>query len=262
VGIPRSTQWARKIQQIQDIIPRYVFWTCKKQSDSNTYTSHQKIVKFSWGGQPITNGFQQPNEATLYFYADCRIASTFSNYTTTTEIRRAFELDVDVHVAWGAGSFTGNTEYQTFKKEYESHSVVASDLFREKVMYDLGLNIDSLTTDSLSPGFVGALSRLPVTYSRDYLQFVEDFGTHIVTKVSMGAVTTYHSEFSTSDWNSLSLSRISGEAAVCVGFPKIGGCVNVSSSLTKEQIGLITSMTHSTFSNQLGSRVSLCFPLR
>lgn len=191
----------------------------------------------------------------------CDIASTFSNYTTSTEIRRAFKLDVDVHVAWGAGSFTGNTEYQTFKKVYESHSVVASDLFREKVIYNLLLNIDSLTTDSLSPGFVGALSRLPDIYSRDYLLFLEDFGTHIITKLSMGAVTTYHSEFSTFDWNSLSLSQISGEAAVCVGFPKIGVCVNVSSSLTKEKIDEITSMTLSTYSAHLGSPVSSCFSL-
>jgi MAC/Perforin domain len=88
----------------------------------------------------------------------------------------------------------------------------------------------------------------------DYYEFIDNFGTHYVSELRMGAKFGYYSVFDRSSYEKLRSEGVSVELAASASYGGVTGGGSVGTTVSKESIDKFNSARSSVKSFSIGSR--------
>jgi len=102
---------------------------------------------------------------------------------------------------WGS-KFSASTDYKRVQKDFSSHDYV--DTHSDATCCAYEATIETFLQPSLHPGFEAGLKAMPTTYDfTKYKKFIDTFGTHYVSKLTMGALFGQESSFKNTSWTKM-----------------------------------------------------------
>jgi len=166
-----------------------------------------------------------PTGTSILTAQGCTMSYTSRKMSGAKSYQESLETKVSLSVSgWGA-SFSASTDYKhVLEGTSEEHSLFTQaeavcSAYQAKVMIFGGLG------PKLHEAFLAALADLPQDYSEDdYMDFIDQYGTHYVSSVIMGSMFGQQSKFTSSAWTRMESSHLNINAVA--GF----SCWNVSAS--------------------------------
>ena len=189
----------------------------------------QNIYEFTYNERRTTTDgrYSIPDNTSVYDIQSCSF--TFSS--TTIKESSSYSSSLKVHVdadfsGWGA-SFSASSDYQKVKQTTSSGESMFISSEAECQAYGA-----SIEDTQISKAFTDAVMHLPTASSSldEYTEFLQVWGTHVVTSLIMGGRYGVRSELTTKNYSTLSSSQFNIKAAA--GY---SGFVSISASASTEQ---------------------------
>eukprot|EP00462_Mataza_sp_D1_P023527 CAMPEP_0175142926 /NCGR_PEP_ID=MMETSP0087-20121206/13106_1 /TAXON_ID=136419 /ORGANISM="Unknown Unknown, Strain D1" /LENGTH=447 /DNA_ID=CAMNT_0016426855 /DNA_START=99 /DNA_END=1439 /DNA_ORIENTATION=+ len=142
----------------------------------------------------------------------CSLSFASTEIAGTKDYQSSLETQTSISGGgWGA-KFSASVDY----KRVSDQSSKFKSVFTHSTAQCCGYvaEIEYFTPPALSQNFLTGLSQLPTNYDEDtYMQFIGIFGTHYVSKASMGAVFGQQSTFSSKEWSKMLSTGLDIKAA-------------------------------------------------
>ena len=190
----------------------------------------QGIFRFTYNqGLTTADGrYSIPDHTTVNDAQSCSFSFSSRIDKDTASYMDSLKIHVDTSFKGWAASFSASADYQEVHKSTQSHQTLYISSQSQCEAY--GASIDDAP---FSDGFFNAVHYLPEILNSstklDYLTFIQEHGTHIVTALKMGGRFGVRSEFSTTNYSNLCSSGVNIKASA--GY---SGLVDVSASLATD----------------------------
>ena len=149
---------------------------------------------------------------------------------------------------WGA-KFSASTDYKRVEEGTSQHKSFFTQAEASCCAYTAA--IQTYEKPSLHPNFLAGLKSLPTTYeSAKYNEFIATFGTHYLSKATMGAIFGQQSEVTSTAWTHMESTGLDIKAAA--SFSAFGASASASHE-TDSQKKQAEAFSASTASQQIYS---------
>lgn len=172
----------------------------------------------------------QPDGVTISQANVCSTSTTFKDYAGQKAYHESLGVKVSVEGSgWGA-SFSASSDYKTMTEGDETSRIVITTVEASCSVYKAAL---SYSRPKLSPAFLTGLASLPEAWGDAYVKFVEAFGTHYLTEITMGARSGESSRFSAETYEQLQTSGVNISAAASYSFLGASASAGVDTAQAK-----------------------------
>ena len=204
------------------------------------------IFQFTYNqGLTTADGrYSIPDDTTVNDAQSCSFSFSSGITKNTGSYMDSLKVHVDASFkGWGA-SFSASTDYQDVEKSTQSGERVFVSSQARCEAYGASINDAAFTND-----FINTVSYLPVDLDSstegNYISFIQEYGTHVLTSLMMGGRYGMRSEFKTSDYTSLASSGINVKASAGYsGLVHVGGSLDTAE---KEEAAREFNNLRSTF---------------
>jgi len=174
----------------------------------------QKIFRFTYDGHQKSSDdrWDIPDRMTVVREDSCSLGFSSTSISGTESYSHSLENHISASLeGWGA-KFKASVDYKQVEERTSKYKDLYTTSKGECKIYTA--KIDTFLPPKLSESFVAALNSLPEQYDHDsYMEFIENFGTHFVKQIHMGARFTCITRLTESGWTSLLQKNIKVETA-------------------------------------------------
>ena len=175
-----------------------------------------------------------PDAITMARTDACKLNFESTQLDTMASYQQSLEVEVSVSGGLaGIASFKASTNYKSMEKSMTTtrdkhvYSTAVCDVYKARM--------DTYDPPKLNSRFIKALTTLPTTYDeQQYFRFIDNYGTHAVTEISMGARYGMISTVSENAFQKLTSEGISVSLAASFTILGISGSVDTRTNSQKE----------------------------
>lgn len=207
--------------------------------------STRQILALTFDEGRITNGFPVPDEVTFSPRQSCVKESSQSTFYGTRSYQNSLRVGVSVSVRYlwffaFSGSFGYNSVQSSTSKNHRVYfeNTEVCNLGRARYREELASQF------SITDGFASGSCELSTTYNEtQYMDFLDDWGTHVVVEVDIGNKVIQRFEASRSEFLTYAMKNIGGSVSVGGWFRGLSASLKVnvnsysSSSSSASQFG-------------------------
>jgi hypothetical protein len=154
------------------------------------------VFKFSYvDNQTTTDGkWQVPDKTTAIELNECSLEQYIKVIGDNMSYSEAIGVNVAGNFSGFNTSFQLSVDYQHVEQDTESHENVFAHVTCNCSAYDLTMHI--FDHPEVDDDFVLGSQMLPAAYDEDlYMEFIREFGTHVLTQVRVGGRWGWQMEF-------------------------------------------------------------------
>ena len=186
------------------------------------------LFTYNQGLTTADGRYSIPDHTTVNDAQSCSFSFSSRVNKDTASYMDSLKIHVDASFKGWAASFSASADYQEVHQSTQSRQTVYVSSQAQCQAYGASIDYATFTDD-----FVNAIRYLPEVLNsstkHDYLTFIQQYGTHIVTALKMGGRFGVRSEFATSNYSGLYSHNINVKATA--GY---SGSVDVSASLATD----------------------------
>ena len=166
-----------------------------------------------------------PDSVTMARTDACKLNFESNQLETMASYQQSLEREVSVSGGFFGASFKVSTDYKSMEKSMTTTK--DKHMISTAVCNVYKARMDAYDPPKLHPKFIKALTTLSTDYDeKEYFKFLDYFGTHAVTEISMGARYGMISKISEEAYNRLSNEKFSITAAASFSVLGISGSVD------------------------------------
>ena len=166
-----------------------------------------------------------PDSVTMARTDACKLIFESTQLETMASYQQSLEREVSVSGGFFGASFKVSTDYKSMEKSMTTTK--DKHMISTAVCNVYKARIDAYDPPKLHPKFIKALMTLPTNYNEEeYFKFLDYFGTHAVTEISMGARYGMISKISEEAYNRLTNEKFSITAGASFSILGISGSVD------------------------------------
>lgn len=201
-----------------------------------TYAGAPVFVQTYSGATTSDGRYNVPDGFTLRSDTGCHLTFTSTATAKTSEYKKSLETAVSADFSGYGASFSASTDYKHFRTSTTAEQKRSVSSVAECSVYSAANN--RYAAPVLTDNFKAALAALPAEYGDGsaFFDLIDEFGTHLVKHVTMGARFGFNSYFTEEGWTSMESDGIDvTTAAEYEGVVKAGGKVDVKSQQDAQQ---------------------------
>jgi hypothetical protein len=172
----------------------------------------------------------------------CSLDFSSKEIAGTKDYQSTLETSTSVEGSrWGA-KFSASVDYKRVSDQSSKYESVYTHSTAQCCAYVI--DIEEYTLPSVTQNFLAGLATLPVTYNEEkYMKFIGTFGTHYVSKASMGALFGQQSEFKKKEWSKMLSEGIDIKAAASFAGAQMTAKVDHQTSHSKKMAETFSSVS-------------------
>jgi len=215
----------------------------------------ERIFELSYTEQKRTQDgrYEIPDRTDVGHGESCELNFGSTGISGSEKYSHSLEEEITVSVSgWGA-SFKASYDYK--KVQEETHDYKKLFTFAKAVCEIYAASINMPLSPKLSANFIEAANDLPEDFnSQDYWEFIDNWGTHFVKQIRMGARFGCQTKLSEEAWSSLESMGIKVEVAASYSGFGITGAVDTRTEDQKKMAKTFDEKKEETKLSAIGSR--------
>jgi len=218
------------------------------------------VIDFSWEEGHMTSDrkYVVPDYVQALQTKSCSFQSEVSTVTGSESYQDSLSVDVSVDVGgsygpWGA-RFSSSVGYKEVNQGTSEYRRVYTNARAKCIEYELAVNFRRLPV-KVTADFARAVNGLSFSQNDTaYIKFINDYGTHVTSRVTMGAKMIIRSSFEQEAWTEMEETGLNVGVAAEVSFMHVASVgVGVETATEKEQREEFEQMRSSHLESYLGS---------
>eukprot|EP01126_Amoeba_proteus_P001912 TRINITY_DN10592_c0_g2_i4.p1 TRINITY_DN10592_c0_g2~~TRINITY_DN10592_c0_g2_i4.p1 ORF type:complete len:522 (-),score=74.41 TRINITY_DN10592_c0_g2_i4:155-1720(-) len=170
------------------------------------------LFDYSSGGVTADGRYSIPDNTSLVPLQSCSLDFQSSTITGETSYKNSIEQSVTVEGGAFGATFSASVDYKQVSSGTNTNKEIY--LITEGLCSVYVATLNPFVLPSLHPGFIKTVSLLNDEYNQtQYLEFIQYFGTHYFTAMTMGARYGYYSTITQDGWTRLESNGVTVSAA-------------------------------------------------
>lgn len=215
----------------------------------------QKIFEFSYNGhQQSSDGrWDIPDRTTVVREDSCTLEFQSTSVSGSESYAHSLEVAVEASFeGWGA-KFKGSVDYKQVEERTSKYKELYTVSRGECKVYTGKIN--TYLPPKLSENFIAAINTLPETYNDEtYMLFLENFGTHYIDQVHMGARFSCVTRLTSESWTTLLQKNIKVDVAASYSGFGVTGALDVRTEDQKKMAKEFDSVKSEMLLSVVGSK--------
>ena len=216
------------------------------------------VLKFTWNNEDTTSDgkYEVPNEVQALQIGSCGYESLVRAVFGEKSYQESLDVEVSVEAEAGIAGlvtarFSASTGYQKVSKSTEKSNVRYSIAKAKCIAYEVAVNYRQ-TGIEVTDDFFEAVNKLPSKnddlVNETYFKFIETYGTHITTRLTMGAKMVVTSKIEQSERTKMEKKGVSVEVSAEVSTPvaSFGASTKTDSQTQDKQSSQSSRNSYST----------------
>eukprot|EP01088_Endostelium_zonatum_P012891 TRINITY_DN271_c0_g2_i1.p1 TRINITY_DN271_c0_g2~~TRINITY_DN271_c0_g2_i1.p1 ORF type:complete len:573 (-),score=155.92 TRINITY_DN271_c0_g2_i1:30-1748(-) len=191
----------------------------------------------------------------------CSVDWKTKNITGSQTYQHILDDSVSASIGFFGAHFSASYDYKTVNQHTTSYSDIYTETAAECCVYKGQLQ--SFNTPPLSNNFMDGVKEMPTTYNSNsagfFNQFIQAFGTHYTSYVTMGGRFGQRSRITGSSWSKLISSDLSVSASAGFSAQSFSAAVKVMSTDDKSQASSYSSLTEDQSLFSIGGTLPASF---
>jgi len=216
------------------------------------------IMNFTWENNDKTSDgkYRVPDSVQAMQAQSCGFYSQAAYAFGAQSYQKALSTDVNVEgsggmVIWSA-RFSASSEYRRVSQETSQYRRFYTRARATCAYYHLAVNYLNVPI-SMTSDFTQAVMNLPtVRNDSAYIMFINTYGTHFTSRVTMGAKMTIRSEFDETALTDTEEDGLSLEIGAQMSFLRLSGAVHTETKKEEQQRENFEGMQRSYYASYLG----------
>ena len=200
------------------------------------------VINFTWvqGHKTSDEKYKVPDYVQALQTKSCSFQSEVSTVTGSKSYQDSLSVDVSVEVGgsfglWSA-RFSSSVGYKEVNQGTTEYRRVYTTARGKCIEYELAVNY-MLSPIKVTADFARAVNGLPLSQDESaYNTFINNYGTHVTSRVTMGAKMVIRSEFEQEAWSKMEETGVNVGVAAEVSFAHVASAgVEAETSTEKQQ---------------------------
>ena len=217
------------------------------------------VLQFTWANNVTTSdgNFLVPDNVQALQTKSCGFQSQAATEFGARSYQQALSADVSVEGS-GSGSswsarFSASVGYRLVRQGTSQHRRIYTSARAKCIQYQLSVNYLH-TPVTITSSFAQAVSSLPlVRDDRAYNTFINTYGTHFTSRVTMGAKMVIRTEFDELALTRMEEEGLSMEIGAQASFLRFSGGLDAETTIERQQREQFESMRRTFSASYLGS---------